>query len=128
MTNVIVVTHGNCGAEMIRAAREKVGTLDGVTAVGVSEGDSPEAVRRRIEAAVEALHADEVVYLVDLGGSTPFNLCCRRCGGRSAVVSGVNLAMLFKLATADRALPAMQLAAELAQSGAKSISVRGGDQ
>ena len=74
------------------------------------------------------LAATEVVFLVDLGGSTPANLCCRQCGGHSAVVSGLNMAMLFKLATADRAAGARHLADELAASGAKSIGVIEGEQ
>ena len=51
---------------------------------------------------VDDLHADEVLFLTDLEGSTPYNLCCKRCGGKSVVLSGMNLPMLMKLATANR--------------------------
>ena len=127
MTGVIVVTHGQSGAEIVRAVEQKVGhALEHVTALGVAIDEAPAAVQARLEDAVVALGDVEMVFLVDLGGSTPFNLCCRRCGGASAVVSGVNMAMLFKLSTADRHTGARHLADELAASGAKSISVRGG--
>src|SRR5262245_12331456 len=127
MTGVIVVTHGYSGAEIVRAVEQKVGhPLEHVAAVGVAIDEPPATVQLRLEEAMRALGDDQVVFLVDLGGSTPFNLCCGRCGGNSAVVSGVNMPMLFKLSTADRTADARHLADELAASGAKSISVRGG--
>ena len=128
MTAVIVVTHGYSGAEMVRAAEQKVGhPLSGVATIGVG-GDEPVAeVKVRLEQAVRSLSVDDVVFLVDLGGSTPFNLCCGNSRGQSAVVSGVNMPMLFKLSTADRSHGARQLAEELAASGKKSISVRSGE-
>ena len=125
-TGVIVVTHGEAGAAMIAAAREKIGALPLVAAVGVQLDEEAGAVMRHIEEAVTQLHADDVVFLVDLGGSTPFNLCCKSCGGHSVVVSGVNLAMLFKLSTADRSAGARHLAEELVATGTKSISIREG--
>jgi mannose/fructose-specific phosphotransferase system component IIA len=121
---VIVVTHGAVGELMIRAAESKVGPLDGLRAVGVEPDAGADIVQRRIDEAVRALHTDEVVFLVDLAGSTPANLCCRPWASHSVVVTGVNLAMLFKLATADRTHGARPLAEDLARTGAKSIAVR----
>jgi mannose/fructose-specific phosphotransferase system component IIA len=124
MTGVIVVTHGSAGPAMLEAAERVVGRLDGVRAVEVVQGEASDAAESRIEEAVAELRADGVVFLVDLGGSTPFNICCRSCAGRSAVVSGMNLPMLFKLSTADRRKSPFELAAELAATGTKSILVR----
>ena len=127
MTGVIVVTHGYSGAEIVRAVEQKVGhSLEHVAAVGIAIDEPMARVQERLEEAMRLLGDKEVVFLVDLGGSTPFNVCCRRCGRESAVVSGVNMPMLFKLSTADRTAGARHLAEELAASGAKSISVRGG--
>ena len=129
MTGVIVVTHGYSGAEMLRAAEQKVGhALEGVATIGVVGDEPVAAVQQRLDQAVRELHVDDVVFLVDLGGSTPFNLCCGNCRGQSAVVSGVNMPMIFKLSTVDRSHGARHLADELAASGKKSISVRSGEE
>lgn len=125
-TGVVVVTHGDAGAAMIAAAEEKVGHLAGIAAIGVHLGETAAHVQARIEDTVDHLHVDEVVFLVDLGGSTPFNVCCRTCCGRSVVVSGVNLPMLFKLSTVDRGQSARLLAEELVATGTKSIGIREG--
>ena len=120
---VVVVTHGGAGTEMLAAAERMVGALRGVRAVRMETGEAREELERRLDRAVEELGARQVVFLVDLYGSTPARLCCKSCGGDSAVVTGLNLAMLFKLATANRAGTASELAAELAATGNKSIQV-----
>jgi D-glucosaminate-specific PTS system IIA component len=118
----VLVTHGAAGAAMLAAAEKVVGALPGVVAVSVAPLESKASVEQKIEAAVGEVGGGEVLFLVDLSGSTPFNLACRACGG--AAVSGMNLPMLFKLATADRTVGARALAEELAQTGKKSIQVR----
>jgi mannose/fructose-specific phosphotransferase system component IIA len=122
-TGVVIVTHGNAAANMVEAAERVVGKLDVLT-IAVNIGESRAVTESHIEAAVDELHADEVLFLTDLEGSTPYNLCCKRCGGRSVVLSGMNLPMMFKLATADRAHGALPLAEELRATGLKSIHIR----
>lgn len=124
-TGVVIVTHGDAGPRMVEAVERVVGKLD-VRTVTVPIGEATPETEDHLERAVVELDADEVLFLVDLEGSTPFNLCCRRCGGRSVVLSGMNLPMLFKLATANRAHGAEALAEELRATGLKSIHIRAG--
>jgi mannose/fructose-specific phosphotransferase system component IIA len=122
-TGVIVVTHGGAAESMVDAAERMVGGLD-VKTVAVKIGEPRVETEQRLESAVEALGTSDVLFLVDLEGSTPFNLCCRRCGGTAVVLSGMNLPMLFKLATADRLQGAAVLAEELKATAIKSIHIR----
>lgn len=120
---VIVITHGNAAEDMVDAVERVVGTLN-VRTISVRIGEARAETERHIECVVEELHADEVLFLTDLEGSTPYNLCCKRCGGKSVVLSGMNLPMLMKLATANRADGALVLAEELRATGLKSIHIR----
>jgi mannose/fructose-specific phosphotransferase system component IIA len=124
-TGIVVVTHGDAALDMVDAAERMVGRLD-VSTVAVRPNEARLETESRLEAAVEALATDDILFLVDLEGSTPFNVCCRKCGGTSVVLSGMNLPMLFKLATADRAHGAVALAEELKATGVKSIHIRMG--
>lgn len=126
-TGVVIVTHGEAASDMLDAAERMIGKLE-VRTVAVQVGEPREQTEHRLEEAVEALGTDEILFLVDLEGSTPFNLCCRRCCGQSVVLTGMNLPMLFKLATADRSQGAMALAEELRATGIKSIHIRMGRQ
>ncbi len=120
---VIVITHGKAAEDMVDAVERVVGKLD-VRTINVQIGEARAETESHIEAVVDELHADEVLFLTDLEGSTPYNLCCKRCGGKSVVLSGMNLPMLMKLATANRADGALPLAEELRATGLKSISIR----
>jgi mannose/fructose-specific phosphotransferase system component IIA len=125
-TGVVVVTHGEAAVDMVDAVERMVGHLE-VATVAVRAGEQRGDIESRLERAVESLHSDDVLFLVDLEGSTPFNLCCRKCGGTSVVLSGMNLPMLFKLATADRSHGAVLLAEELKATALKSIHIRVGN-
>src|SRR4051794_15341130 len=113
-TGVILVTHGQAGSAMLDAAQHILGGFKRVRAIGVELDEQAGAVKDKIEATVGQLGVDDVLFLVDLSGSTPFNVCCRSCGGQSVVVSGLNMPMLFKLSTCDPSWSARELADELA--------------
>ncbi|MDB4965567.1 MAG: fructose transporter subunit [Myxococcales bacterium] len=124
VTGVVVITHGNAAEDMVQAAERVVGRPLDVRTISVPIGEPRSETEIHIERVVIDLHAEEVLFLTDLEGSTPYNLCCKRCGGRSVVLSGMNLPMLFKLATADREHGALSLAEELRATGLKSIHIR----
>lgn len=124
LTAVVIVTHGNAGADMVTAAQSFLRMqIPQLAAVGVEPSDDQGRVNAKIDQAVGDLGADDdddILFLVDLIGSTPARLCCRRCGG-GHVVTGVNMPMLLKLATADRSRGALALGDELVATGTKSI-------
>jgi mannose/fructose-specific phosphotransferase system component IIA len=122
-TGVVIITHGNAAACMVEAAERVVGSLN-VRTISVRIGEPRAETESHIETVVGELAAEDVLFLTDLEGSTPYNLCCKRCLGHSVVLSGMNLPMLFKLATADRGHGALPLAEELRATGLKSIHIR----
>ncbi len=127
MTGIVVITHGSAASSMVEAAERVVGKLD-VRTIVVPIGEPRAETESHIEAAVGGLETEEILFLTDLEGSTPFNLCCKKCRGTSVVLSGMNLPMLFKLATADREHGALPLAEELRATGVKSIHIRSADE
>jgi PTS system mannose-specific IIA component len=122
MTGVVVITHGTAASSMVDAAERVVGRLN-VHTISVRIGEPRGETESHIEAVVDDIDSDEVLFLTDLEGSTPYNLCCKKCGGRSVVLTGMNLPMLFKLATAKRDQSALTLAEELQATGVKSIHI-----
>ncbi len=125
VTAVVLVTHGKAGADMIDAAEAFLRmSIPLLTAVGVDPGDDREMIDSKIDVAVLTLNpivCDDVLFLVDLVGSTPARLCCGKCGEEGHVVTGVNMPMLVKLATADRTRGAAALGNDLVVTGTKSI-------
>lgn len=125
LTAVVIVTHGRAGADMVDAAQSFLRMqFPLIATVGVNPEDDRGTVDSKIDGAVVDLglrSCEDVLFLVDLVGSTPAQLCCRRCVSRGHVVTGLNMPMLLKLATADRSRGPEVLGSELVATGTKSI-------
>lgn len=126
-TAVVVVTHGRAGADMLDAAQAFLHMkLPLVTAIGINPEDDQAMVNQKIDQAVSDLGVSswaDVLFLVDLVGSTPARLCCGKCSDKGHVVTGLNMPMLLKLATVDRSIGAASLGSALVLTGTKSIHV-----
>jgi len=125
---VVLLGHGSTATQLLKAARGIVAgdALDDVLAVDAGLGQTPEleaALCREISAAD---HGRGVLLIVDLFGASPCS-CGLREGQSHAItlVSGLNLAMVLKLATLDRALlEPSELAETCADSARRSVTVR----
>jgi mannose PTS system EIIA component len=125
---IAVVGHGATASELLAAARGIVddGSLDDVLAIDAGLGETPQLGPKMCDAIAEADHGRGVVVLVDLLGASPCKCAQREAGGHEIVVlSGLNLAMLLKLARIDRrTLDAAGIAQACADSGRRAVEVR----
>jgi PTS system mannose-specific IIA component len=124
MVGLVVATHGNLAAELLATAEGIVGPIESCVAVSVDAHTSVDDARARLATAIHKVGGDGqgVLVLTDMFGGTPANLALTFLDEQIEVVTGVNLPMVLKLATArGEGLPA---AAELATAqGQKNITV-----
>ena len=123
MVGMVVVGHGRLGEEMVQTLESVLGHGEGLEAVVTSSGDSPEAIRSRIEAAVRRVDCGRgVIILTDMFGSTPTNqsLAIARDTG-AEVVAGVNMPILVKLASVRGEMDAHTLAGFIRRYGQEHI-------
>jgi mannose PTS system EIIA component len=125
MIGVLIVTHGELGAELLRTAQEIVGEVPRVEAVSIEAANQTEAARKTIEAAFERINEGQgLLILTDLFGGTPSNLVLSYLeAGRVEVVTGVNLPMLMKLPSLREERDLRTLADNLAKYGQRNILV-----
>lgn len=116
MFTIIVVTHGKLASALIETSRMIVGNQEGIYAVELEEGQSPESLRERIE----ALLGEKTLILTDLFGASPFNVSIKLLD-RAEVVTGVNLPMLLEILT-NRDLEVEEAAALAESSGREGIT------
>jgi PTS system mannose-specific IIA component len=124
MVGLVVATHGQLAAELVRTAESIVGPVARAVAVSVDASTSVEEARARLAAAIHQVGADGegVLVLTDMFGGTPSNLALTFLDERIEVVTGVNLPMLMKLATTRGT--GLAAAAELATThGQKNITL-----
>jgi mannose PTS system EIIA component len=125
MIGVVVLTHGHLATELLNAAETIVGDLPRFTAVSIGWHEDVQDAREEIAQAVLRVQADGgVLLLTDMFGGTPSNLGITFLEtGRVEVVTGVNLPMLIKLATAPDRADVLTLARDLREHGREAIRV-----
>jgi PTS system mannose-specific IIA component len=125
MVGLVVATHGRLAEELLRTAEGIVGPLEQCEAVTVAAGVSMDEARARLGEAVKRVDSgDGTLVLTDMFGGTPANLALTFLDEKVEVVTGVNLPMMVKLATARTGALALRAAAELVTSyGQKNITL-----
>jgi PTS system mannose-specific IIA component len=124
---VVLVGHGRSASALLAAAVGVVGAdaLAAVVAVDAGLGETADLNARLHDAVVAADRGSGVLLFADVLGASPCTCGIRQAlGHRLAVLAGLNLAMLLKLATLDRAAhdPA-ELARVCAESARRSVAV-----
>lgn len=124
---VVLIGHGETASALLEAARKILpgDGLDDIVALDAGAGQTPEFTER-IHKAVETVDEGRGVLLIaDLMGSSPCMCGIQESAGHGyAVVSGLNLAMLTKLAILDRGASPRELAEACADSASRSICVK----
>jgi mannose PTS system EIIA component len=129
---VVVVTHGQLAAELLNAAEMIVGDLPHFTAVSIGWHDDVDLAREEIGKAIERVRAKVatpenpggVLVLADMFGGTPANLGVTFLEtDRVELVTGLNLAMLMKLARPLKDTDLLTLAREIRDQGRHAIWV-----
>ena len=130
---VVVITHGQLAAELLNAAEMIVGDLPTFAAVSIGWHEDVEQAREAIAHAIERVRTSAgdsteepagVLLLSDMFGGTPANLAVTFLEAeRVEVITGVNLAMLIKLARPPREQDLLTLARDMREHGRNAIWV-----
>lgn len=121
MMNIVVLTHGRFGEELVNSAKMIIGDLEDVKALSLlpemSAGEYAEGVREHLS----TLDGD-VIGLVDLYGGTPCNTLMGLTRDFDVkIISGVNLPMLIDVYLKKDTMDIN----ELADAGLKTLEESG---
>jgi PTS system mannose-specific IIA component len=129
---VVVVTHGQLAAELLNAAEMIVGDLPHFAAVSIGWHEDVDQAREQIGQAIERVRAKAavpeapagVLVLTDMFGGTPANLGVTFLEtDKVEVITGLNLAMLMKLARPLKDTDLLTLARDIREQGRNAIWV-----
>jgi PTS system mannose-specific IIA component len=129
---VVVVTHGQLATELLNAAEMIVGDLPQFAAVSIGWHEDVDPAREEIARAIERVRQTSsggdgeagVIVLADMFGGTPANLAVTFLEtDRVEVITGVNLAMLLKLARPPQDVDLLTLARQMREHGRNAIWV-----
>ncbi|MEG6506844.1 PTS sugar transporter subunit IIA [Nitratidesulfovibrio sp. 1201_IL3209] len=123
---VILVTHADYGAALLRAAEFILGPVQDCASISVDVSLEVDETVKRLDEAVKRLDTGRgVMILTDMFGGTPTNLSLALLGkGNVEVLTGVNLPMLLKV-FGGRDGDLATLSRDARDAGAKGIVAAG---
>ncbi len=100
MVGIILASHGEFANGILQSGSMIFGEQKDVKAVTLMPSEGPDDLKAKIEAAIATFeNQDEVLFLVDLWGGTPFNQTNGLIAGHEdkwTIVTGLNLPMLIE--------------------------------
>lgn len=100
MVGIILASHGEFANGILQSGSMIFGEQANVKAVTLQPSEGPNDLRAKMEKAIASFeNQDEVLFLVDLWGGTPFNQANGLIDGHEdkwAIVTGLNLPMLIE--------------------------------
>jgi PTS system mannose-specific IIA component len=124
MIGLIVITHGDFGQQLIKAAEVILGEQKEVWALSLQEKDGLETLSERIEKILKEgeEQSEGKIIFVDMLGGTPANASLKFVNQEKVeIISGVNLPMLIAGISYRQSLPLKELARLVRQKGEQSI-------
>lgn len=123
MIGVLIITHGNLGFELIKAAEMIRGNMEGVVPISVDATKAVEDVKKEITVAIKkADSGNGVLIMTDLFGGTPSNISLSFLKeGKVEVITGVNLPMMLKIPDMRRKNKLVESADFIKDYGKKNI-------
>ena len=116
MVGIIIASHGEFAAGIKQSGSMIFGEQEKVESVVFMPSEGPEDLQRKLQEAIEKVDSEEILFLVDLWGGSPFNQANKlfeEAPEHRAIVAGLNLPMLIE-AYASRF--SMNTAHEIAQA------------
>jgi PTS system mannose-specific IIA component len=121
------VTHGHLAGELLAAAEMIIGPISHIAAVSIGWHDDVDAARDEVQRAITRVSQGRgVLLLTDMFGGTPTNIASMFLEeGSVEVITGTNLPMVIKLATASAEDSLAEIARKICDQGRQGIYLAG---
>ncbi|MDY0394652.1 mannose/fructose/sorbose PTS transporter subunit IIA [Virgibacillus halophilus] len=129
MVGIIIASHGEFADGILQSGAMIFGEQENVKAVTLMPSEGPDDVKRKMEEAITSFdNQDEVLFLVDLWGGTPFNQASGLMEAHQdkwAIVAGLNLAMLIEAYSSRFSMDtAHEIAAHVLDTAKEAVKVK----
>lgn len=129
MVGIILASHGNFASGIMQSGSMIFGEQENVQAVTFQPNEGPDDLKAHLQEAVAKLDSDEqVLFLIDLWGGSPFN----QANGlfedhkdKWAIVTGLNLPMLIEAYGSRLSMDsAQEIAAHIIEAGRDGVKIK----
>ncbi|MBZ2405982.1 mannose/fructose/sorbose PTS transporter subunit IIA [Liquorilactobacillus hordei] len=129
MVGIILASHGGFAEGIFQSGSMIFGEQENVKAVTLMPNEGPDDVRAKMEEAVSSFdNQDEVLFLIDLWGGTPFNQAnnlLEQHKDKWAIVAGMNLPMVIEAYASRLSMnSAQEIAAHIIETAKDGVKVK----
>lgn len=122
---VVLTTHGQAAKALLTSTEMIIGEQENVATVDFIAGENGDSLRAKIQSALQDLNTQNgVLFVVDLWGGTPFNVCNQLAkeSAHADVITGMNIPLLIAaLMKREEVASVAELVKETLIDGAESI-------
>ncbi|MCW6663240.1 mannose/fructose/sorbose PTS transporter subunit IIA [Aerococcaceae bacterium NML190073] len=128
MVGIIIATHGEFADGIKQSGTMIFGEQANVESVTFMPSEGPEDLQRKLREAVDKIDSDEILFLVDLWGGSPFNqanILFEESPENRAIVAGLSLPMLIESYASRFSMnTAHEIAKAIVPTGKDGVKVR----
>lgn len=126
---IIIATHGVAAEQLLKTTEMLIGKQENVATIDFVPGENAETIMGKYQEklATTLSHCEQVLFLVDTWGGSPFNAANRVAEGKDNmdIVTGVNVPMLVETFMARDDEPSLQelvaIALETGRAGVRAL-------
>jgi PTS system mannose-specific IIA component len=122
MINILLVTHGDFGKELLRSSEIIIGPVENAECISFHLGESFDELSKEVENAVDRLSGEELIVFTDMYGGSPFNAVTRLMKNRDFYhITGVNFPLFIDIAVSRNSYSLRDIGEKIIKNGKKSI-------
>ena len=128
MVGIIIASHGEFAAGIKQSGSMIFGEQEKVESVVFMPSEGPDDLQRKLQEAIAKVDSEEILFLVDLWGGSPFNPANKlfeEAPEHRAIVAGLNLPMLIEAYASRFSMnTAHEIAQAIAPTAIEGVKVR----
>ena len=128
MVGIIIASHGEFAAGIKQSGSMIFGEQEKVESVVFMPSEGPDDLQRKLQEAIAKVDSEEILFLVDLWGGSPFNQANKlfeEAPKHRAIVAGLNLPMLIEAYASRFSMnTAHEIAQAIAPTAIEGVKVR----
>ena len=128
MVGIIIASHGEFAAGIKQSGSMIFGEQEKVESVVFMPSEGPDDLQRKLQEAIAKVDSEEILFLVDLWGGSPFNQANKlfeEAPEHRAIVAGLNLPMLIETYASRFSMnTAHEIAQAIAPTAIEGVKVR----
>lgn len=124
MINILLVTHGGFGKELLKSSEMIIGPIECAESISYQQGEGFDSLLTKVDEAVARLSkGNDLIVFTDMYGGSPFNAVSRIMKNNNNFyhITGINFPLFIDIAVNRDTYSLEEIAEKIIKNGKKSI-------